>query len=218
MDLTVCMQWIKILLKSFLAKQLLKSKCINKKCKNLTFCAVVTEIFSSDLDRIHHSRQHFMHLFRMQLFAVIRWNFGSFSPLSEMGVRLSVVMGINSSGKTNIGTVTWHIDTNFCFRRCCLFLTLLPNPHCKLSRIKDFKSNFHISYICVSTIEKSILTHISLASYFWHIGKQRRPRSDAFYGIWSGSSLAAYRNFYQKPNQDENTHQTPIKWKMDSSN
>ena len=45
-----------------------------------------------------------------------------------------------------------------------------------------------------------ILTHISLAFlFFWDIGKQCRPRSDAAErGIWSGSSLFANRNIYSK--------------------
>ena len=40
------------------------------------------------------------------------------------------------------------------------------------------------------------LTHIILASYFWDIGKQCRPRSER--GVWSGSSLFANRNIYSK--------------------
>ena len=44
-----------------------------------------------------------------------------------------------------------------------------------------------------------ILTHISLASHFWDISKQCRPRSDAAErGVWSGSSLFADRNIYSK--------------------
>ena len=46
---------------------------------------------------------------------------------------------------------------------------------------------------------KSSLTHISLASHLWGIGKQCRPRSDtAERGVWSGSSLFASMNFYRK--------------------
>ena len=45
-------------------------------------------------------------------------------------------------------------------------------------------------YVCVCTV---CLTHI------WDIGKQCRPRSDAAErGVWSGSTLFAHRNFYQK--------------------
>ena len=40
-----------------------------------------------------------------------------------------------------------------------------------------------------------LLTHISLASYFWDTGKQYRPRWDAAErGVSSGSTLFAYRN------------------------
>ena len=43
------------------------------------------------------------------------------------------------------------------------------------------------------------LTHIRLASHFWDLGKQCRPRSDATEcGIWSGSTLFASKNFYSK--------------------
>ena len=46
---------------------------------------------------------------------------------------------------------------------------------------------------------KLILTHISISSHFWDIGKQCRPRSDATErGVWSGSSLFANRNIYSK--------------------
>ena len=44
-----------------------------------------------------------------------------------------------------------------------------------------------------------LLTHISLASYFWDIGKQYRPRWDAAErGVSSESTLFAYRYFYKK--------------------
>ena len=49
-----------------------------------------------------------------------------------------------------------------------------------------------------------VLTHISLASHFWDIGKQCRPRSDTpECGVWSGSSLLANRNIYSKQNKNE---------------
>ena len=52
------------------------------------------------------------------------------------------------------------------------------------------------------------LTHISLASHLWEICKQCRPRSDAAErGVWSGSTLFAHRNFYQK--YDKNEKSTP---------
>ena len=45
----------------------------------------------------------------------------------------------------------------------------------------------------------TLLTHINLASHFWDIGKQCRPRSDAAErGVWSVSSLFANRYIYSK--------------------
>ena len=41
------------------------------------------------------------------------------------------------------------------------------------------------------------LTYISLASLFWDLGKQCRPRSDSTeHSVLSGSTLFAYRKFY----------------------
>ena len=61
-----------------------------------------------------------------------------------------------------------------------------------------FENHFHTnSHFTV--LKHFPLTHISLASHFWDIGKQCRPRSDATErGIWSGSSLFANRNIYSK--------------------
>ena len=56
------------------------------------------------------------------------------------------------------------------------------------------------------------LTHtISLASLLWDIGKQCRPRPDAaLSGVWSRSSLFAYKNFNYKYNKNEkNTPDIP---------
>ena len=59
-----------------------------------------------------------------------------------------------------------------------------------------------------SLITWLILTHISLASHFWDIGKQCRPRSDAAErSVWSGSTLFAHMNFHQK--HDKNKKSTP---------
>ena len=64
----------------------------------------------------------------------------------------------------------------------------------------------------------SILTHISLASFLWDIGKQRKPRSDATErGVWSRSPLLAYKMFNQKLNKTEKYHPTPLKFEIDSS-
>ena len=52
----------------------------------------------------------------------------------------------------------------------------------------------------------ALLTHISLMSLYWDIGKQCRPRLDASdtneLGVWSGTILFAYRNFCQDQDQD----------------
>ena len=58
-----------------------------------------------------------------------------------------------------------------------------------------------------------------LASELQDLSKQCRPWSDATErGIWSGSTLFAYRNFYLKWNQNEKVHQTPLKLEMDITN
>ena len=57
-------------------------------------------------------------------------------------------------------------------------------------------SNFQLMHVYIS---KLTLTHISQASCYWDIGKQCRPRSGTGEcGLWSVSSLFAYRNFYKK--------------------
>ena len=48
----------------------------------------------------------------------------------------------------------------------------------------------------------STLTHISLASFLWDIGKQHSPRCDATeHGIPSGAILFAQRKFIEKVNK-----------------
>ena len=62
--------------------------------------------------------------------------------------------------------------------------------------------------LCSFIFEKRYLTHISLASHFWYIGKHCRPR-----GVWSGSTLFAHRNFYQKYDKKMYTrHALNEKW------
>ena len=62
-----------------------------------------------------------------------------------------------------------------------------------------------------------VLTHISLASFLWDVGKQCRPRPER--GVWSGSTLFAYRLFYQDLNKNrKQNHQTTPKMEMDWSN
>ena len=62
------------------------------------------------------------------------------------------------------------------------------------------------------------LIHISMASYFWDIGKQYRPRWDAAErSVLSGSTLFAYRNFFKKWNKNEKILLIPLTLKVDSS-
>ena len=66
--------------------------------------------------------------------------------------------------------------------------------------------------LCPGQNSQNLLTLISLASFFWDLGKHGRPRSDAAErGVWSGSTLFAYRNFYLKYDEKEiNTPDTHI--------
>ena len=71
-------------------------------------------------------------------------------------------------------------------------------------------------------VHAMILTHSCLVSHFWDLGKQCRPRSDvAEGGVGTGSTLFAYRNFYNlfkiKYMYNEKVHQIPLV-EMDSSN
>ena len=65
-----------------------------------------------------------------------------------------------------------------------------PNPKPALSRLVE-----ELSYI----LDLNILTHLSLASLLWDIGKQDSPRCDAAErGVPSGAILFAQRNFIEK--------------------
>ena len=62
------------------------------------------------------------------------------------------------------------------------------------------------------------LTHISLVSFLWDIGKQSSPKCDAAKrGIPSGAILFACINFIEKWNKHEKILLMPLKLKMDSS-
>ena len=62
------------------------------------------------------------------------------------------------------------------------------------------------------------LTHLSLASLLWDIGKQYSPRCDAAErGVPSGAILFAYRNFIEKWIKSLKAHLWPLKMKVDSS-
>ena len=57
------------------------------------------------------------------------------------------------------------------------------------------------------------------ASYILDIDKYCSPRSDATErGVWSVSTLFAYKNFYSKYIKNENIHHTSLKLEMDKSN
>ena len=57
-------------------------------------------------------------------------------------------------------------------------------------------------------VNRRHLTHISLVSFLWDIGKQCRSRSYAAErGVWKGSLLFAYRMFYWNLNNKWNTTQ-----------
>ena len=61
---------------------------------------------------------------------------------------------------------------------------------------------------------KLALTHLSLASLLWDIGKQYSPRCDAAeHGIPSEAILFAYRNCIEKWNKILNSHLRPLKMK-----
>ena len=65
---------------------------------------------------------------------------------------------------------------------------------------------------------RTLLTHISLASHFRDIGKQCRPRLHAAArSVWSGSTLFAHKDFYKNMIKMKKVHQAPLKWKLDSS-
>ena len=65
-------------------------------------------------------------------------------------------------------------------------------------------------YTCIHMRYSLVNPYISLASHFWDIGKQCRPRSDAAErGVWSGYSLFANVNIDSKYNK---------KWKSTPDN
>ena len=56
------------------------------------------------------------------------------------------------------------------------------------------------------------LTHLSLASLLWDVGKQHSPRCDAAErGVPSGAILFAQRNFIEKWNTILKSHLRPLK-------
>ena len=77
-----------------------------------------------------------------------------------------------------------------------------------------------VTYLGVTSVKHActaILTHISLASFLWDIGKQCRPRSDATeYGVWSGSPPSVYLQTVLLKSKKK--HLTTLKTEMDWSN
>ena len=68
----------------------------------------------------------------------------------------------------------------------------------KIIFIYNFKPNILPVFICKFSSLMN-LTHISLASFLWDIGKQYSPRCDAAErGVPSGAILFAWRNFIEK--------------------
>ena len=66
--------------------------------------------------------------------------------------------------------------------------------NCRVCRKFRFLDFFKITYVL--TI---YLTHISLASFLWDMGKQNIPRCEAAKrGVPSGAILFAYMNFIEK--------------------
>ena len=62
------------------------------------------------------------------------------------------------------------------------------------------------------------LSHISLVSFLWDIGKQNRPRCDAAKrGVPSGAILFADMIIIEKLNKNEKSLLEPLKMKVDSS-
>ena len=85
----------------------------------------------------------------------------------------------------------------------------------KITRCENYHFLSETEVYCGSETQ---LTHLSLVSLLWDIGKQWRPRADAAErAVWSGSPLFAYRMFYYNLNNDEKYLPTPLKFEIDSS-
>ena len=81
-------------------------------------------------------------------------------------------------------------------------IALLKAPHC----------GDKVEVIAQLFVPSPYAATIIFSTFFWDLGRQCRPRSDATkLGIWSGSTLFACRNFYLKYNKKEiTTPDTPI--------
>ena len=75
------------------------------------------------------------------------------------------------------------------------------------SALQILKGSFKLrKTICLFKL-KMKLTHISLASLFWDLSKQCRPRSDAAIRVYP----VCLQEFLFKKNKNEKVHQTPLK-------
>ena len=100
---------------------------------------------------------------------------------------------------------------------CLLYFNYLPNVlqlYCILVFCCLFSQALGWSVVCDCRILCSN-SLISIASFLWDVGKQRRPRSDtATRGVWSGSPLFTNIIFYQNLNKKWKIPSAPIdrKW------
>ena len=91
----------------------------------------------------------------------------------------------------NIHKVLWEVLKNgMVFFR----FTTLPFGMCEYLWMKN-----NVCSLSQRILIFDKLTHISLASFLWDIGKQNSPRCDAAkHGVPSGAILFAYMKFIQK--------------------
>ena len=89
----------------------------------------------------------------------------------------------------------WHslnLPYNYSGQSC------LPSPHSNavlLLWVSLFRSRGYLHFLCLQII----LTHISLASFLWDMGKPNSPSCDAAKrGVPSGAILFAYKNVIEK--------------------
>ena len=92
-------------------------------------------------------------------------------------------------------------------------LRIHPTTPCLQEKWLYLYATFMLFCLCVVVAEKNIkkkvfktiltLTHFSLASFLWDIGKQYSPRCDAAErGVPSGAILFAQSNFIEKLNKN----------------
>ena len=110
------------------------------------------------------------------------------------------------------GRFCHHFAKGDNFERQEVFLLVLET---KIVYILSYKSRNGGKYFHVKVISLLSLSHITLASLLWNIGKQCRPRSHmTLWGVWSRSLMFAYRNFNYKQNINKKYTWHPLnnKW------